>query len=90
MDEYHFIHSKFEEMRDAADLLITYLPGLNRTPYGWRFPDVDTALDVLPGIREFLVKVTKPDGREEGPRPNDARLSCARVVVEAWQQGTTV
>jgi hypothetical protein len=84
--EYHEFAKIIEQMHDAADRLLKWLPAFSALSLnGLRCPDdVIIALDVLPRIKRDLARLMRRPRRGGGPAPNIARKFCAAVVVEAW------
>jgi hypothetical protein len=83
LDEHHRLENTVEQMHDAADKLIKWLPIFSYMPMLGCPDDVATALDVLPRIRKGLAYAMLK--HRDGPRPNRRRQFCAAVVVEAWR-----
>jgi hypothetical protein len=68
-----------EQMRWAADVLIKDLQRIFKDVSS---PDVATAIKVLTKTKNFYQERPRTGG---GHRPNERRLVCAAVVVEAWK-----
>jgi hypothetical protein len=71
-----------EQMHDAADLLIKWLPAYSHMPILDQPNDVAVALKVLPRIRADLARLKQ---RRRGARPNVQRRVCAGVISEMWR-----
>jgi len=76
---------RLEQMRDAADCLIEYLPLYLHFPFPMDTGDVEAALEVLPKIKALLAYGMNAPQRQGGPRPLIQRRVCAAVVLEAWK-----
>jgi hypothetical protein len=85
LDEQHRGENAIEQMHDAADKLIKWLPFFSHLP-GIECPDdVAVTLDVLLRIKKMLAYTMQTQRGGGGPRPNIQRQFCAAVVVEAWR-----
>jgi hypothetical protein len=70
-----------EQMRDAAGVLLRWLPIYQNLGFGIQCPDdVTVVLDALPRIMKDLERLNQ---ERSGRRPNARREICAAVIVEA-------
>jgi hypothetical protein len=82
VDREHFFRV-IDQMRDATDTLLRWLPLFEHLPYGLSCPkEVEVALAVLPSIRASLERVQ----RKPGKPPNVPQELCAGVISEAWRR----
>jgi hypothetical protein len=74
-----------EQMRDACETLMQWLPAYLCMPFELRTQETETArllLGLLPTMKDNLDKLTQP---RRGPKLDVPHLICAAVVVKAWE-----
>jgi hypothetical protein len=82
-DDRKRFENAVEQMHNAADVLLKWLPMYQHMGLGIQCPpEVDVVLDALPAIKTDLERL---NSRRTGRPPDVRREICAAVVVEAWK-----